>query len=222
MENKHTVIIPLFDIIERDENNILKIVKSETGEIFTRGCSFYSKKYGKLYENMYFDDTLTGTYFGKEYYRNYVRCSQGLFHLDEIELYTAHKNIIKDLQKGDKIYYVRFSYTEKDSLHKLNIVIENYSTVRGIVTMDNSDIRINISSLENMKITTLKQNEYEDHCFLRLNSDLGYDEFFTLKPENIQEDVIRKFYDEITKRLNRFNEEKSLLDKKIQLITDNL
>jgi hypothetical protein len=85
----------LFEIISTSTYEVLKIRKKSTGEIFEKGCSFYSKKYQMwIDDKIYFDESLVGVYYGNEYYKNYVRCSSGIYHLDEISL-TDKEIIIK-------------------------------------------------------------------------------------------------------------------------------
>ena len=75
-----------FEIIECSDNEILKIKKKTTDEIFEKGCKFYHKKYDCWVYDMYFDESLFGVYYRETFYKNYVRGNGGLYHLDEISL----------------------------------------------------------------------------------------------------------------------------------------
>ena len=75
-----------FEIVECAKNEIIKIKKKTTGEIFEKGCRFYHKKYDCWIENLYFDESLFGVYYSETFYKNYVRGNGGLYHLDQISL----------------------------------------------------------------------------------------------------------------------------------------
>lgn len=61
-----------------------KIIKNETGEIFTKGDTVWSTEYNTEITNIYFDYALTGEYIGKSYYKFYVRGNGGLYPLDKL------------------------------------------------------------------------------------------------------------------------------------------
>jgi hypothetical protein len=75
-----------FTILEANGSEILKIKKKSTGEIITKGCSVYHPEYDKFIDNVWFDESLTGTYYGKSFYKNWIRADGGLYPLDVIRL----------------------------------------------------------------------------------------------------------------------------------------
>jgi hypothetical protein len=90
----------LFEILECSENEIIKIRKKSTGEVFERGCQFYHKKYKQWFENLWFDDSLFGVHYWEAYYKNYVRGNGGLYHLDDISLTDDSNNNLMLFVKG--------------------------------------------------------------------------------------------------------------------------
>jgi hypothetical protein len=87
----------LFEVIECNDNEILAIKKKSTGEIFKKGCRVYFRKYDVWVENIYLNShELFGTYYGKEFYQNYIRATSGLYHLNEISL---TKEVPKEIEE---------------------------------------------------------------------------------------------------------------------------
>ncbi len=87
----------LFTIIGCNQyNEITKICKNSTGEIFESGQRFWSLKYNEWYGGLYFDKALTGTVFFGKGYTNYVRAGDGgLYHLSEIST-TEPKGVVEE------------------------------------------------------------------------------------------------------------------------------
>lgn len=83
----------LFEIVECNESEILKIRKKSTGEIFGKGCKFYSTKHKCWIEGCYFNWNLTGYQTDLGFYKNYVMGQTGLYHLNEISL--TNKEVIR-------------------------------------------------------------------------------------------------------------------------------
>lgn len=75
-----------FFILESEGNRITKIRKKSTGEVFTEGSSVYHTEYEKFIDNIYFDESLTGTYYGKSFYKNWVRGDGGMYPLEALRL----------------------------------------------------------------------------------------------------------------------------------------
>ncbi len=90
----------LFEILECSENEIIKIRKKSTGEVFERGGKFYHKKYKRWIENLWFDDSLIGVHYWEAYYENYVRADGGLYKLDDISLTDDTNNDLMSFVKG--------------------------------------------------------------------------------------------------------------------------
>jgi hypothetical protein len=100
----------LFEIIECNDSEILKIKKKSTGEIFEKGCKFYVKKYKVWCENAYLGNDLMGIYNGDSFYKNYVRSGYGggLYHLNDISLTDIEEeNIPKEEIVLDGVTYVK-------------------------------------------------------------------------------------------------------------------
>lgn len=73
-----------FQILEYGGFEITKIKKISTGEIFSKGDSFYHKTYKKVINYIHFDTYLTGQTIGNSYYISYVMGRGGLYKLHEI------------------------------------------------------------------------------------------------------------------------------------------
>ena len=100
-----------FEIVECSENEILKVKKKSTGEIFEKGCKFYYKEFDSWVENLYFDESLLGVHYGETFYKNYVRGDGGLYHLDQISL-TDNKDDTSTIQK--EIVFNGVTYVVKE------------------------------------------------------------------------------------------------------------
>ena len=81
----------LFEVVECDNNQIIKIRKRSTGECFKVGTDFYHKKYKSWHKVTHFDHSLFG-YTHKfsddsfKYYKNYLNGTGGMYHINDISL----------------------------------------------------------------------------------------------------------------------------------------
>jgi hypothetical protein len=93
----------LFEVIECTDDEIVAIKKKSTGEIFRKGCRVYYRKYDTWVEDIYIQDhELFGVYYGKTYYNNYVRGSNGgMYHLNEISLTKEEPKEIEETPCGE-------------------------------------------------------------------------------------------------------------------------
>lgn len=91
----------LFEIIECDNSGILKIKKKSTNEIFERGCTFYSIKYKNWIHHLNFDEALFGKYYFNVLYKNYVRGTSGLYHINDISLTDNTITDVKIMTEND-------------------------------------------------------------------------------------------------------------------------
>ena len=82
-----------FQILEYTGAEITKIKKISTGEIFTKGESFYHKKYKNIIKHLYFDNSLIGENIGRNYYTSYVRGSGGMYNLHEMISIERYKEM---------------------------------------------------------------------------------------------------------------------------------
>ena len=147
-----------------------------------------------------------------------------------MEIKEVEKGTILSLKNGDKIFGIRLSFgghrLEEPKELNGNVDIIDYCVVSDINLRGNSeDFRISIShQTKPFGIsTTLDKKDYEyEHCYLSLDTmKTGYDGFYTLKPENWKEDLIRLFNKQIENRKKYFQIDLDLLDSKLKLLIDS-
>ena len=143
----------IFSILEySDIMYPTKIIKNETGEIFTKGDTVWSTEYNTEITNIYFDYALTGEYIGNSYYKFYVRGGDGgLYRLDKIctleNCEISRK--IKELNEKLEIEYLENQKKQSESknpeLHlKPNdwVTNEHHGTVDKVLTIDREKNKI--------------------------------------------------------------------------------
>ncbi len=153
--------------------------------------------------------------------------------LQTIEVKSAikpDKESILSLQKGDKIFGIRLSlggHRLEDPIELEGCVdIVDYCYVAGIDLRENSEtFRISISHpTKPFGIsTTLNKEKYiTEYCYLSIDLiKTGYDGFYTLKPENWKEDLIRVFNKHLEIRKKVFEQDLNILNAKINLILES-
>ena len=148
----------------------------------------------------------------------------------EIKEVELKKGTILSLKNGDKIFGIRLSFgghrlKEPDELNGLVDIID-YCNIEGVNLKYGKDV-FSISISHQTKpfgiSTTLLKKDYEnEHCYLSLDTmKTGYDGFYTLKPENWKEDLIRLFNKQIENRKKYFQIDLDVLDSKLKLLIDS-
>jgi hypothetical protein len=158
----------------------------------------------------------------------------------EVKEIKPKKGTILSLKQGDKIFGIRLSFggirlsfgghrlsfgghrlVEPKVLNgKVDVI--DYCEITGIDLRDDSDdFRISILHPEiPFDIgTTLYKDDYKDeHCYLDIDTmKTGYDGFYTLKPENWKEDLLRMSNKNIENRKRYFQQNLEILEGKLNL-----